>query len=306
MDHHEILDLCVDENPDIIYLAIGCSMAHWPVGDLHDTPQGHPPPIKALGGRQLCILVDPTLENPPRCTGLTVATMEPVIRTPAATYITLRRYFDWNTDDKPLIEGLCELAINTKARLVVQDYAGNIINQHYPLASVADRATLLKKVLFDFTYQDGGCFIDFSKVRIITRPDGSFVQPFYEPIATVFPHLDPTQREFILRARTNTMYCYVKRLHNVQDGTEEYRDWCTPYHLNRMMGPLAAIYKTPHSTDNPSLEKLMVAYIYDLCQAVGDYMSIQDAIALVRKPGKDYQQALELLSTILLENVAPQ
>ena len=299
MDHHEILDFCKHENPDIIYVAVGCSMAHWPVGDMHDTPQGHPPPIKALGGRQICILVDPTLENPPRCTGLTAPTMEPIIRTAEATYIVLRRYFDWDNGDQPLIEALCHQAITTKTRLIVQDYAGNIINQHYPLAQFG--RPLLQKVLFDFTYQDGGCFIDFSKVRIITRPDGSFVQPFYEPVADVIPHLDKAQREFILRSRNDTLHCYVKRLHNVQSGTEEYRDWCTPHHLHLKMGPLTTIYKTPHSTDNAALEKLMVAYLHDLCRAVGDFMSADDALALVKKEGKDYHQTLELLMAILLD-----
>jgi len=301
MNHHEILDFCIRENPDIIFMAIGCSMAHWPVGHSHDTPQGHPPPVKALGGRQLCILVDPMLENPPRCTGLTEPTLEPIIRTSEGTYITLRRYFDWEHGDKPLIDGLCQLAISTKTRLIVQDYAGHIINQHYPLASAGK--ALLKKVLFDFTYQDGGCFIDFSKVRILTRPDGSFVQPFYEPIAAVSQYLEPGQREFILRNRNNTLHCYVKRLHNVQSGTEEYRDWCTPKILYDMTGILTLIYKTPHATDNPALEKLMTAYLHDLCQAVGDSMTAEDALALVKRPGKDYHQTLELLKAILTENV---
>ena len=99
------------------------------------------------------------------------------------------------------------------------------------------------------------------------------------------------------------MHCYVKRLHNVQSGTEEYRDWCTPDDLFRMMGPLTTIYKTSHSTDNTALEHLMVAYLHDLCQTVGDFMSANDALIIARKPGKDYQQTLEILKGILTENV---
>ena len=298
MDHHEILEVCKLENPDIIYLAIGCSMAHWSVGDMHDTPQSHPPPVKALGGRQICILIDPTLENPPRFTGITEPTMDAVIRTAEATYIPLRRCFDWDNGEKPLIDGLCKLALNTKTRLIVQDYAGNIINQHYPLATFG--RTLLKKVLFDFTYQDGGCYIDFNNVHILTRLDGSFVQPIYEPMADVFHRMEASKRKFILKARTNTICYYVKRLHGIQSGTEEYRDWCTPDHVSRLMEPLCLIYGTPLYTDNPALEKLMLAYLNDLCQAVGDYMSDDDALRIARQPGKDYQEAVGLMQEVLL------
>ena len=299
MDHQEILDFCKRENPDIIYLAIGCSMAHWPVGDRNDTPQGHPPPVKALGGRQLCILIDPTLENPPRCTGLTEPTMDPIIRTAEGTYITLRRYFEWDNDDIPLIDMLCQFVLKGRSRLIVQDYAGAIINKYYPLGEPA----ILKQVLFDMTYQNGGCFIDFSKVRILTRPDGSFVQPLYEPLADILPHLDRDQRYYLLKQRSDTVCCYVKRLHNIQSGTEEYRDWCTAGHLYRLMEPLTTIYGTSHSTDNVALEHLMVAYLHDLCQTVGDFISDEDALAMARKPGKDYIQMVEMLRGILTENV---
>jgi hypothetical protein len=299
MDHQEILDICKRENPDIIYLAIGCSMAHWPVGDRNETPQGHPPPVKALGGRQLCILIDPTLENPPRCTGLTEPTMDPIIRTSEGTYITLRRYFEWDNDDIPLIDMLCQFVLKRRSRLIVQDYAGAIINKYYPLGDPA----ILKQVLFDMNYQNRGCFIDFSKVRILTRPDGSFVQPFYEPVADILPYLDADQRYYLLKQRTDTVSCYVKRLHNIQSGTEEYRDWCTAGHLYRLMGPLTTIYGTSHSTDNVALEHLMVAYLHDLCQTVGDFISDEDALAIARKPGKEYIQMVEMLRGILTENV---
>jgi len=217
---------------------------------------------------------------------------------PDATYIVLRRNFDWENGDKPMIEGLCDIALNTKTRLIVQDYAGNIINQHYPLATFGP--PLLKKVLFDFTYQEGGCFIDFSKINILMRPDGTFLQPAHEPIAAAFHRMEPTQRIFMIKSRTNTVYCYVKRLHSVQSGTEEYRDWCTADVVYRMMGPLTAIYGTPHSTDNSALEKLMVAYLHDLCNTLGDYMSADAALALAKKPGKEYQETLEMLKEVLL------
>jgi hypothetical protein len=69
------------------------------------------------------------------------------------------------------------------------------------------------------------------------------------------------------------------------------------------MEPLTTIYGTSHSTDNVALEHLMVAYLHDLCQTVGDFISDEDALAIARKPGKDYIQMVEMLRGILTENV---
>jgi len=301
MNNQEILEYCASQDPDLVYLAVGCSQAHWESDDTHASPQGHPPPIVALGGRQICILVDPTLENPPRCCRDQTPTDAQMIHEGSTTFITLHRNFDWEYNDQPLIEELCRRAISTKMRFIAQDYAGHIIDAYYPIRQFGP--DLLKKVLFDFTYMDGGCFINFDNVRIMLRPDGSFVQPIYETLAAVMPFITESQLRFIVPKRTSTMYCYVKRLHSIQAGTEEERQWCTPFEVRKLIAPLAEIYGTSLSTSNANLAELMSRYLLDMSAAVGDPITKDDAMELATKPGKEYQMVLELLKGVLVQNV---
>lgn len=268
------------------------------------SPQGHPPSVKALGGRQICILIDPDLENPPRCCGMTTPTNSPMIQEGQVTYITSRRLFSWGGTDTSFINDLCNLALTSRTFLIAQDFSGKIIDDYYPIQQFGPR--LLKKVLFDFTYRDGGCFIDLEKIRILRREDESFVQPAYEPVSTFLRLAPPSLVVAIVKARNIDAWCYMKRLHNIQRGTEEFRDWCTVPVVRTKMRPLCLIYGTPLSTENSALEETMVAYLSDLCYAAEHPMTEEEKRTIVRSIGKEYQNTLELLGTVLSENVAHQ
>lgn len=304
MNNDAIVSYCATQHPDYIYLAIGCAQGHWAVGHPMASPQGHPPPVKALGGRQICILIDPELENPPRCCEMLTPTNSPMIHEGQVTYITSRRLFSWGGTDAPFINDLCNLALTSRAFLIVQDFSGKIIDEHYPVHQFGPH--LLKKVLFDFTYRDGGCFIDLAKVRILRREDGSFVQPAYEPVSTFLHLAPPSLVVAIIKARTTDAWCYLKRFHNIQRGAEEFRDWCTVSVVRTKMRPLCLIYGTPLSTDTPALEETMTAYLSDLCYAAENPMTEEQKYAIIQLPGKEYQNTLELLGTVLSENVAHQ
>ena len=72
------------------------------------------------------------------------------------------------------------------------------------------------------------------------------------------------------------------------------------------MRTLCIIYGTPLSTENPELEKTMMAYLSDLCHAAENPMTEEEKHMIVRSSGKEYQNTLELLSAVLSENVAHQ
>ena len=293
MNNDAIIAYCNAEIPDIIYLSIGCAQEPC---SLRKSPQQHPPCIAALGGRQICILVDPRLESP-----ISILEMEttesPILHDKNVSFIPARRYFEWHSaDDRRFIDDLCRIATTQKTRLLVQDYTGYDIYPEFPIERF-DRDILCRKVLFDFTYNEGGCYVDLSKVRILLRADGSFLQPAFEPLVAVpFECLAVT-----IQQRHMNMWSYVKRLHRIQTGAEEARDWCAPATVLERMTPLCKAYRVARGTDNATLEKLMLLYLSDLCACAGEVMTEEEARRIVRAPGKDYQETIDLLKNLLLQ-----
>ena len=297
MNNDAIIELCQTEIPDIIYLSIGCAQGYYEPGSPRESSQQYPPCIAGLGGRQICILVDPRLESPIRALPIPTPTEAPILHDKNVSFIPVRRFFEWDSnEDQRFIDALCRLAITQKTRLIVQDYTGHDIHPDYPIDRF-DRDALCRKVLFDFTYNEGGCFVDLSKVHILIRSDGSFLQPKLEPLSSMpSEYIEP-----IMRQRHNIMWSYVKRLHRIHTDAEETRDWCTPAIVLDRMTPICKAYRAPIATDTASLEKLLLLYLLDLCICAGEPLTEEDALRIVRAPGKDYQDTVELLKNVLLQ-----
>jgi hypothetical protein len=286
-----VLDIPLAACPDYIYLAIGCSQK-WHKPEKRQ-PQQYPPQIAALPGSKLCILIDPELEAPPHAVQLlwpgTIeidGSMTGIYNiNPTLTFVVIRRNFEW--PETTLMKRLMQ------SRLIVQDYSGAIIDRYYP----RDRA-LLGRVLFDFTYDDGGCFIDFDKIRILQRADGSFIQPQYEPIAATIDAMTPEQAKAVVKMRVDTM-SYVQRLYRIQSGTEPYRDWCTTDVVAKRAAPVFFAYDIAPATDNATLERLMLAVFADFSHAAGDMLVESEALDTIRNADKGYETALRILRDIL-------
>ena len=274
-------------------------------------PQGYPPFLKSMGTRQLCILIDPLLEDPPRpCEGFQRGADQEIIVVGETHFIPLRRNFEWtssgdarrSTEDTAFIHTLCAYTLEKpRTRMIVQDYSGKEIQRYYPIQTFGKE--LIRKVLFDFTYQNGGCFVDLSKVNILLCEDSfSFMQPLYERLTYVFKYLTAEQKKFLLNSRHNIFYSFVKRLHKIQEGVEPPRDWCTPQIVMDMIPSFCVNYSTPYSTDQRDLEELLVAYLSDLCLTSDTQMTQDEIMECVRSPTNMYQDTLSLLKGILLDS----
>jgi len=303
MNNDDIVTYCKRFQPHLIYIAIGCSQAFHEPGSAMAAPQGYPPFLRPLGTRQLCILIDPLLEDPPRpCEGFQREAGQQIIVVGETHFIPLRRDFEWRSkEDTEFIHTLCAYTLEKpRTRMIVQDYSGAEIQQYYPIQTFGKE--LVRKVLFDFTYQNGGCFVDLSKVDILFCDDGfSFMQPLYERLTYVFKYLTAEQKKFLLNSRHNLFYSYVKRLHKIQANAEEPRDWCTEKHVRDIIPPFCINYNTPYSTDQQALEELLLAYLTDLCQTSDTQMSQEELMECVRSPTNMYQDTLSLLKGILLD-----
>ena len=306
MTNDDIAALCratAQQGQTTIYFAIGCALGRY-------EPDGHPrqqyPPFMGgFPGRQICILMDPDLESPPRAyrdlTGSDIPD-QPIVTIGEITFITARRYFEWNSDEaRKFMDYLCEICLNTPTHLIVQDYAGNYIEQYYPIDTFGPAIT--KKVLFDVTYRDGGCFIDLNAVRILRGRDGSFVQPKYDAITMLRPHISAEQLRNTLRERRSDLVNYIKRYHRILTGVEEYRDWCTAEVVHRHMQTLCSAYRVTPEPSIRNMEQLMSAYLFDLCVAIGDRVTEEAAMDLIRSPNKDYENMLMAFEEILLQEL---
>jgi hypothetical protein len=327
MNNDDIVTYCKRFSPHLIYIAIGCSQAFHEPGSAMAAPQGYPPFLKSMGTRQLCILIDPLLEDPPRpCSEYATSPGQQVIVVGETHFIPVRRNFEWtcrlscpqrgrlleqpvgpgdarrSTEDTAFIHTLCAYTLEKpRTRMIVQDYSGEEIQRYYPIQTFGKE--LIRKVLFDFTYQNGGCFVDLSKVNILFCDDSfSFMQPLYERLTYVFKYLTAEQKKFLLNSRHNIFYSFVKRLHKIQEGVEEIRDWCTPQIVMDMIPSFCVNYSTPYSTDQQALEELLLAYLTDLCLTSDTQLSQEEIVECVRSPTNMYQDTLSLLKGILLDS----
>jgi len=297
--------ICNTVQPTTIYFAIGCGLERYEEGK--HPPQQYPPFMAGFPGRHVCILMDPLLESPPKVfadlAGVGVQDEEPITEIGNVTFITARTNFEWeSTEARAFIIELCTLCVDTPTRLIVQDYAGHIIDHHYPIDRLGTQIT--KRVLFDVTYRDGGCFIDFDAVKILRYRDGGFVQPKYDPITALRAQVSPEQLRYALKERRSELVNYVKRYHRIQSGVEEYRDWCTAEVVYRHMRTLCDAYHIRPEPSIRNIEDLMVAYLFDLCAAVGDRVTETAALELARCSGKEYEHMLLALEDVLLSSIA--
>lgn len=265
-----------------VYVSIGCAGS---------ADQQYPPFLRSLPGSKLCFLIDPRLEETPVCYTSPDAT---------ATFVEIRDYFDYN---EPTLHGLCAHAITTHTKLIVQAFTGEDLRHRYPLQRFGP--PLLDHVLFDFTYSEGGCFVDFSKIRLLLKPDYTFLQPLYSPLATFKHHKAVLLQE--LESRYTLIFHYVLNLYQVQTGKKEPREWYSPEVILPRLGALCVAYNVPHTTDTDHLLLLLIETFADLSHVVGDVSSLGDIITLINIPGNAYIDAFRLLRSILKEeNSAPQ
>jgi hypothetical protein len=235
MDTNYITNFCKDTKPAIIYLGIGCANA--PL-------QQYPPFLKDFGKPQVCILIDPRLEEE--------LTHE---RPDGVTFFHLRREFDWDAEGD-FVASLCE------NQIIAQDYSGADLRNYYPLQRIGPQ--LLKTALFDVAYGDGACYLDFSAVQIFHK-DGGFVNPIHEPLASVSFHIPKELARKIANER-NVAIQFVFSLYSIQKGREEARAWCTPENILRRAGWMFPLFGLPVL----SLEELLVAHIIDLAATVSE------------------------------------
>ena len=263
-----IAEFCKIQKPAMIYLAVGPANA--PL-------QQYPPFLRDFAKPQVCILLDPRLEEE--------LTHE---RPDGVTFFYLRREFNWEYE-QPFIHELCQIP---EGKMIVQDYTGCDIRVYYPLAKFGP--ALLRKVLFDVSYSDGGCFPDFNAIQIFRTENGSgFVNPLQEPLAASRRYITADLAKKVARERNNAIY-YVFALYSAQKGREEQLYWCTPDQIMRRAGWFFPVHGLPPL----SVEELLIAHIMDLATIVSETKMARE-YALRLMESKEYIAMTGILASMI-------
>ncbi len=303
-----IVEYCRQTSPALIYLAVGCSQKHHPREKA--TPQEYPPFVASWPGRKVCILVDPELESPPYCfrdVGMS-ETQEEVYKNQFlvehgdVTFFSVRRALHIphyngqtieNQEDIRFIHALCAVACDLPStKFIFQCYSGAHIAGLFPVEQFDGR--LLRNVLFDVCYGEGGCFIDFSKINILRDSKGDFIQPTGRHLSELVTlgHRELLLKE--LRSRKDDLGYYIHRYYCILRGTKEPRDWCNPGVILNRMRPLCRIYNTPVKTNVGALQALLFEALVDYCIAGKISISESNMEAIIDSPDR----YLDTLATI--------
>lgn len=305
---YRILSFCRVTKPALIYLAVGCAQGH--NEDDKVTPQEYPPFVAEWPGNKVCILIDPMLEPVP-CAFRDLMIDDKEARdqtmvncqtaTGKTTFFCIRDHFEttsppeWHRDrekeehDMSFLYDLCDLTKNSSTKLIYQDYTGRNIMNFCP-------RHLSKSVLFDVTYNDGGCFIVFDKINILTDRTGNFIQPSYLPL--VSPELRGTKYIAQEMAKRKSILGYfIHRYYQVLLGNKEPRDWCSAEIILNHMEPLCDIYGTPCNTSQESVYLLLKLALQDFVAVSGQYLSDMEMDMIIAAPDQ-YINSLNMSTEI--------
>ena len=269
--------------PLLLYVGIGCSLGHYPPAK--HPPQQYPPYLRDFSCQQICVLIDPKLEMPPRVFGdiRGDVTILPIVD----SYHHTSQYGDstaW------FLEGLAKLCAGpgTRVQMIVQEFTGTDIQPFYPLHLGCN---ILKNVLYDPTYGscDCACWPNFS--TILRDAEGGFIQPAYSPL---YPLRSLVPRDIFLvqhRKRTFPIVGILSRLYKNLRGIGEVMEWCTVEKQAYIIQYYSFIYGVSTGTTVAQLRDVLIGAVKDICAfLLGKPMFQEDIIAIVDSPGEDMRQ----------------
>ena len=228
----------------LVYIAIGCAQGRYPPGE--HSPQEYPPFIRDFQiDHRVVLLIDPELEDPPRAIADNPAT-------DTVTFIPIRAPLFWDRPVPPthllpihgptLVRSLLCLR-RPPDYIVVQDYTGLDIAPYDPY--------IPGRVLFDATYGDYGCFIDFEKHVTIPRDPrtGAILHLDRLRLRDIPPEFSELTRR-LARNRASDLRFYIHRHLRVLRNDTPAAEWCSPEEVARRATALSRIYGLPTAADN--------------------------------------------------------
>jgi hypothetical protein len=312
-DYQRILRYCKKELPHVIYVSIGCAL-DWNQ-DPQQIQQQYPVVLDTFPGLRVCILIDPQLEYPPKATQnrITRTTSQlpslpppydtrpstPIVKDGVVFFPVYHAFEFTNPQDTEFLHTLCSLCMETHGatKLIVQDYTGRDIRPYYP-TDIFDEM-ILPWVLYNMTYRDSGCYVDFSTVHVLRNPDGNFVHPEYlslRQICQIAPSRPRIVRDEIKR-RTDIVCSYLYRRYAVQAGYKEPADWCSPANVMTYLRQLTLAYGLPNILTQTNLKSVILACLQDVGDVMDKEVSAETVYAFLDANNYDFINLVSFLRT---------
>ena len=294
MEYEDVSQFVLGESkqgPLFIYIAIGCSLEYYANKDEYPKQQ-YPPFMSDFPYRQICVLIDPRLEMPPRCTDEVVQLDVPY----EITILPIVSSFEFPTHME-FLHSLIRLCVDPSLRMkmIVQDFTGRDIRPYYPIQMYGD--ALLHNVLFDATYGDGGCYPDLSTIAILQNA-GNFVHPMYSTLcglSTLAPS-SIVKREFTLRRHSIYM---MSTVHRVTLGVEEPRDWCKKSDMPRYIPQYMKVYAIPELGLDETIRTILMMTLKDICRLAEIYLTPDEMDSIVDGNGRNFDTMWKIVETML-------
>ena len=270
----------------LLYVGIGCSLEYYPPGK--HPPQQYPPYLRDFSCSQICVLIDPRLEMPPRVYDdiRGDVTILPIVD----SYHHTSQYGDSTAWFLESLAKLClaKPCLGTRIQMIVQEFTGTDIQPFYPLHLGYD---ILKNVLYDPTYGTSECVCSPKFSAILRNDEGGFLQPAYSPL---YPLRSLVPRDIFLAQYKTRVYPIVgilSRLYKNLRGIGEIVEWCTVEKQAYIIQYYSFIYGISSGNIVIQLRRLLIEAVKDICAfRIGKPMSQEDIIAIVDSPGEDVRQ----------------
>ena len=286
----KIIEEDANKGPLLIYIAIGCSLKYYPEG-AHPKQQ-YPPFMETFPCNQICILIDPLLEQPPRSLKDISEEKKPY----EIKVLPIHSNFIFKTPDEDFLHNLIRLCINPSlcVKMIVQDFTGRDISNYYPIQLYDD--SLLKNVLFDATYGDGGCFPDLSTITILQK-DGNFLHPKYMRFSELWHNA--SKHIFVQQFKLRRYPVFkIAMLYRILRHIEEPRDWCKEEDILAYIPQYCKIYSLSQKGVHIILRDILKNIVQDLCIVSESYLTESEMDSIVDGSGKDFDNMWKMVEII--------
>jgi len=181
--------------------------------------------------------------------------------------------------------------LSKQAKIIVQDYSGRDIQGFYPIHIHPD---IPKYVLYDVTYGDGGCFIDFDAIHVLRDAHGDFLQPSFSPLHAIYGKIpDPIFGKELTRRRQNLTNIHTYNC--IARGLRESSSWITEDRIANSAHRYASIYRV-HPTD---YEAILFAAAKDICATASCFLTPAEIDHIISSPSQQYAMLFQNLQVVL-------
>jgi len=273
----------------LIYVAVGCAVGRYPEGE-HPMQQ-YPPYLRQFACPQICVLIDPMLEMPPRAIADVLSIDRDITILPVLTDF-------YHTSDSLFLGKLATLCSMShgRIRMIVQEFNGSNTNLHYPIHLGRG---ILKTVLYDPTYSDGGgCSPDLSS-PILLDENGGFLQPYHDRLCDVQKTCPSALFKQQLADRLYPVVHLLQRNYRILRNLEEPRDWCTDEVVSGPLLRFRFIYNVCAGDRIDELREILMAVVQDLCVVSESYLSEADMLAIVDSGGNELETMWKSVRALL-------